>query len=152
MSTIPQSLEEAVASLQKILDHPKTAVAIRREPKALVQFRNGIPKGEISERLATNPSDSWAKKIVGQLWVNVFYVAAINGTHCCLVIFAENEMENPQPRFGVWDRDTTSLWSTPTSEISEELESMQRVLDVVVQKTLGSYHEPSIPHYITRTV
>lgn len=149
MSATPQSLKEASQSLQKFIDHPRTVEVLRsRAPRKLVEFRGSRPQGYISKRLAVNYDDSWKLKIVGKVWLNMFFVAPISDGQHILNIFVESEIEDVKARFGLWNMAEQTIQEIKPAEISYNLEKMQYVYRTIVEKTIGGYETPEVPQYI----
>lgn len=148
MSANPQTLEEASASLQRIIDHPRTYRALKREARYLAEFRGSRPDGYISKRLAKNYNESWMLKIVGKVWINMFFIAPMSDGQHAITIFAESEIEDARTRFGLWHVADKTMSEIETSQISPELEKMQYILRILVRQSLGDHKMPDVPEYI----
>jgi len=149
MSATPKTLKEASLSLQKFIDHPRTVGALRAQaPRRLVEFRGSRPHGYISKKLAIDYNDSWKLKIVGKLWLNMFFVAPMSDGQHVLNIFVESEIEDAKARFGLWNMTEETIREIKPSEISYNLEKMQYVYKTIVEKTIGGYETPEVPQYI----
>lgn len=148
MSANPQTLEEVSKSLQRIIDHPRTHRALKREARYLAEFRGSRPDGYISKRLAKNYNDSWMLKIIGKVWINMFFIAPMSDGQHAITIFVETEIEGAKARFGLWCIADKTISEIETSQISHELEKMQYILHILVRQSLGDYRTAEVPEYI----
>ena len=148
MSANPQSVEEAAASLQKIFDHPRSLTAMRKATRVKAYFQSGESSAPISASFAVDMRHSLILRRVHAYYIHVFYVAPIRNQEYSLIVFAESDIEETKPRFGLWNPRTITLLPITPSEISGDLETMRYVLEVLVQKTIGNYRIPDFYHYI----
>lgn len=142
MSAIPQSLEEAVASLQKILNHPRSLAVLRRLPRL---------EGRVLSS-TTSPITRYGYELISKnrpkAQLCMRYIGPLRSTNGDLVIFTEAIRFHATPGFGVWERNAQLVRPIAITEISEDLEVMQRVVRIVVDMALCYYKEPDIPEYI----
>ena len=148
MSATPQSVEEAAASLQKILNHPRSLTAMRQATRVKAYFQSGEVDLPITAKLAPDMRHSLLLRRVHGYYIHVFYVAPVRNKEYSLIVFAESEIEGTKPRFGLWNPRTITLLPIAPNEISGDLETMRYVLEVLVQKAVGNYRIPDFYHYI----
>ncbi len=145
MTTTPEAIEEAVSSLQKVLDHPQTLAALKRTPsiRAILMPITRRPSQSILDfNFVIN------RLHMGEHSVCVSFVAHIEDSFLNLIMFAESEPEDAIPQFGKWDRETSTLRPMPTDKISDDLETLQKIYATVVDKVLGLDKEYDVPVYI----
>jgi len=148
MSAVPQTIEEAVAALQKIIQHPTSLAALKRSVPVKAYFEYDVSTRLISSKLAHNLRRSLILKKVGGLYVYSTYVGPIRNSKLSLVVFVESEIEDAELKFGLWNKEMRILSPITPSEISDNLEVMQYVVDLLKQKVTGRYTVPNDTHFI----
>lgn len=135
MSATPNTLEEAVASLEKFLNHDTTAAALKG-----IQPTGATP---VQDMRALNESrDDFELRLVSEgcdptlVPMHIYYVASVAKTQLTLVIFAPKSTARLVPSFGFWDKDVRALCGVSTNRISSNVRTLQRIYALLVEAAI----------------
>ena len=78
----------------------------------------------------------------------MFFVANMSDGIHGLTVFVESEIEGASARFGLWDRELGTMRAVQPHEISDDIEKLLLVLEILIEKSMGTYVTPDIFEYI----
>jgi hypothetical protein len=143
MSANPQTHEEAIVALRRIINHPKTFASLMSRPPMLARF----VQQPVSEEDQVDFDDEAMNttRLVGVLTVGFFHVAPMQDTQRYLTMFAQSQMEQDKVRFGFWHLRHETMQEVPVQEITNDLAKLQFIVKVLQLGTLDALMTSDIP-------
>ena len=136
MSAVPQTHEEAIVALRRIINHPKTFTFLMSKPPILARFVQQPVSEE--DQIDFDDEAMNATRLVGVLSVGFFHVAPMQDMQRYLTMFAQSQMDHDKVRFGFWHPKHQTMQEVQVHEISNELIKLQFIVKVLQLGTLDA--------------